>query len=402
MSPYSEDRLPGHERRRRELLAMLDTPEPSRSRALMPGIAAGAVLAVCTVAILAAQPWRDPRNLSPAGPVAGQDPTQGVPADAAKPGDPVPWDVANRTLAACLGQGRMAAASTPPTLASAPRASGPSPSEIASGWPASSPPGSGSPGTLPPPSMGDTLPSGTPPETGDMPMRTPMGGADATGLPRQSTGSTPLWWPTAGPTVGGPGGTGGPTVPPTWTPRPSGTSAAPDRPVWKVREPDAAFKPYFTAWEQDWTGALQPFVLGKAGKPDLVVCHGEQSPPELPAPTAADGTLAGVFEVRRSPASPRLSEPLAARLTSSTTWWGRTTGAVARVVVELPDGSTRGAVVRNGVWLANVPGEDIVPVRIRAYDAAGTLLHERAADPESLRCADAPTTKACGRRTHWG
>ncbi|MFF7247449.1 hypothetical protein ACFZBU_26475 [Embleya sp. NPDC008237] len=402
MSPYSEDRLPGHERRKRELLAMLDTREPSRSRALMPGIAAGAVLAVCTVAILAAQPWRDPRNLSPAGPVAGQDPTQGVPEDAAKPGDPVPWDVANRTLAACLKQGP-AAVYPSSTFESAPRASGLSPSEAASGWPASSPPGSGSSGTLPPASMGATLPSGTPPEIGDMPPRTPGGGADATGLPRRSTRSTSMWWPTGGSTVAGTPGSDGRPVAPTSTPRPSGASTAPDGSAWKVREPDAAFKPYFTAWEKDGTGVLRPFVLGKAGKPDLLVCHGEQSSPELPAPTAADGTLAGAFEVRRSQVlMPPTPEPLRMAMMSSTTWWGRTTGAVARVVVELPDGSTRGAVVRNGVWLANVPGEDIVPVRIRAYDAAGTLLHERAADPESLRCADAPTTEACGRRTHWG
>lgn len=79
MSPYSQDRLPGHERRRRELLAILDTGETSRARALMPGIAAGAVLAVCAAGILAAQPWQGPRDLAPAGPVTGQDPTRGCP-----------------------------------------------------------------------------------------------------------------------------------------------------------------------------------------------------------------------------------------------------------------------------------------------------------------------------------
>ncbi|MGW1992633.1 hypothetical protein [Embleya sp. NPDC001921] len=388
MSPYNQDRLPGHERRRRELLAILDTGETSRARALTPGIAAGAVLAVCAAGILVAQPWQGPRDLAPAGPVAGQDPTRGVPQDAAKPGDPVPWDVATRTLTACLELGRRTAVPPPP------------PTGFDAGGPTMSPPGSSAPGSAPP-SDGHTLPPGTPLNAADMPMRTPGDGTGPNGLPAQPPPTAVSWTPT------------GWIVPPTSTPRPTGITTAPDRRVWKVREPDAAFRPYFTAWEHDASGGLRPFVLGKADKPDLVVCHGEKSPPELPAPTAADGVLAGAFEVRRTlammlpgaqplPLDPAAAEPLPMVAPTPTTWWGRTTGAVARVVVELPDGRTVGAVVRNGVWFAAVPGNDVAPARIRAYDAAGALLHERVADAESLRCAQAPTTKSCGSRTHWG
>ncbi|MET7297751.1 hypothetical protein [Embleya sp. NPDC005575] len=392
MSPYSKDRLPGHEQRRRELLAILDTQGPSRSRALAPGIAAGAVLAVCAAGILVAQPWRGPQDLAPAGPVAGQDPTQGVPREAAKPGDPVPWDVATRTLASCLERGRRAAVPPPP------------PTGFDTGRPTISPPTAGAPETSGPPSAGHGLPPGTLPYSVDvrMPESTPEDPSGGHGLPPGST-PTPLHWPTFGVTVGTAGGAGGSIEPPVATRRPSGTATAPDGRVWKVGEPDTAFKPYFTAWEEDGSGVLRPFVLGKAGKPDLVVCHGELTPPELPAPTAAGGILAGEFEVRQGRTwTPPTAEPLRIGLMSSMTWWGRTTGAVARVVVELPDGSTVGAVVRNGVWLAGVPGNDVVPARIRAYDAAGTLLYERGADHESLRCANAPMTKACGSRTHWG
>ncbi|MFI6981378.1 hypothetical protein ACIBSV_22660 [Embleya sp. NPDC050154] len=390
MSPYSQDRLPGHERRRRELLAILDTGETSRGRALMPGVAAGAVLAVCAAGILAAQPWQGPQDLSPAGPVAGQDPIRGVPQDAAKPGDPVPWDVATRALNSCLELGRRAAVPPPP------------PTGFDPGGPTMPPPGARAPGSAPP-SIGHTLPPGTPlgADAGDLPAHTPGNAAGPYGPPPQSPPTAVSWTPT------------GWNVPPTSTPRPTDTATAPDRQVWKVREPDAAFRPYFTAWEHDAASGLRPFVLGKADKPDLVVCHGEKSPPELPAPTAADGILAGAFEVRRTqvmllpgaqplPLDPAAAEPLPMVAPTPTTWWGRTTGAVARVVVELPDGKTVGAVVRNGVWLATVPGNDTAPARIRAYDAAGALLHERVADAESLRCAQAPMTKSCGSRTRWG
>ncbi|MEU0938301.1 hypothetical protein [Embleya sp. NPDC005971] len=378
MSPYGEDRLPGHERRRRELLAMLDTDRPSRTRALLPGVAAGAVLVVCAGAILAAQPWRDPQHPTPAGPVVGQDPAQGVAREMAKPGDPVPWDVATRTLTACLAQGRRAA--VPP----------PQPTGFTAPPPTMPPPGSGAPGTAAPPSMGYTPPPGTPPAsavyTGDMPTRMPE-----KGLPTGST-ATPPGWPTQGS-----------IAPPGSSARPPGASAKPDPKLWQVREPDTAFKPYFTAWELVGDGELRPFVLGKAGEPGLVVCHGELSLPEFPTPKAADGLLAGAFEVRRTLAwTPPTVEPPRIALLSSTTWWGRTTGAVARVVVELPDGTTVGAVVRNGVWLASVPNSDTEPTRIRAYDAAGTLLDERTAARESLGCADAPSAASCGSRTHWG
>ncbi|GCE01339.1 hypothetical protein [Embleya hyalina] len=401
MSPYDEDRLPGHDRRRRELLAMLDPEQPGRHRALVPGIAAGAVLAICAVGVLAAQPWRGPENLSAAGPVTGQDPSQGVPRESAEAGDPVPWDVAARTLARCLDNGRRAAVPPPPPTGfgtSMPTWRPPE-ATMSPGGEQSLPPGvsfmeaSGPPMT-PPAWLGDAMPpTATGRPTGPNPSPPSSGGP--------AIGSGSLYGPATFP----PGVTvdGGPPPPLTASPTAHGartpSPAGPDASLWKVREPDSAFKPYFTAWEDLGGGMLRPLVVGKATMPGLVVCHGE-APPDFPAPTAADGTLAGPFEVRRSTLLGPVTDPPPAAAVS--TWWGRTTASVARIVVELPGGRTIDAVVRDGVWFAGVPGNLVAPPRIRAYDAAGALLGERTGDKESLRCATTPMTKGCGSRTHWG
>ncbi|MFE5333180.1 hypothetical protein ACFRCG_43030 [Embleya sp. NPDC056575] len=399
MSPYDEDRLPGHDRRRRELLAMLDTEPSGRHRALVPGIAAGAVLAMCAVGVLAAQPWRGPENLSAAGPVAGQDPSQGVPRESAKAGDPVPWDVASRTLATCLDNGRRAAVPPPPPTGFATSKPTWRPPEATmspgGGW--SPPPGVPlSEATVPPWSSDPVPPAGTGLPTGPN-MSPPSSGGLAIGSGSLYRPDEPATFPPGVVVDGGPPPplTASPTAHGARTPSPAG----PDASLWKVREPDSAFKPYFTAWEEMRSGVLRPMVVGKATKPGLVVCHGE-APPDFPAPTAADGTLAGPFEVRRSTLLGPVNDPPPASAVS--TWWGRTTASVARIVVELPDGRTIGAVVRNGVWFAGIPGNlDALP-HIRAYDAAGALLADRTGDTESLRCTTTPLTKGCGSRTHWG
>ncbi|MGC0422133.1 hypothetical protein [Embleya sp. AB8] len=414
MSPYHEDRLPGHERRRRELLAMLGEEGPGRGRALLPGIAAGAVLAVCAAGVLIAQPWQAPERLAAAGPVSGQEPGQGVPRDAAKAGDPVPWDVAEATLATCLASGRRGPDAPPGATRADPRWSRPSglPSAPSTGGPTSLP--GGGDASLPPGTSGTGTPASLPPGTGGSSLPPGTGG---TSLPPGAPGTpTAAWWtgtPSTGaasrpPSSSGPSASGDRQVRPMLASGGPGGATPTDRggvSPGPMLEPDAAYRPYFTAWQDDGRGGLRPLVLAKAARPGLLVCYGAGPAPEFPIPTAADGALAGAFEVRHGPESHPVSEyPAQATLFSSNTWWGRTTGTVARVVLDLSDGTTAGAVVRNGIWFAGVPTNAAAPTptRIRAYDAAGTVVGERTADDAALRCADAPGTKGCGSRTHWG
>ncbi|GAA4978258.1 hypothetical protein GCM10023205_52730 [Yinghuangia aomiensis] len=274
MSPYSEDRLPAHDRRRRELLAVLqaEAATPERRSPVIPVAAVAAVLTIAGAGVLVAKPWADGASPAQSGP--------GVPT--AQVGNPVPDDIAAKALASCLKEVR---------------------------W---DPPIDGPPTPMPKP------------------------------------------------------------VRPTATSLPVALPA----PVW-------VYKMVFTAWEPDGKGGLNPFVVAVSPKGDsLIGCHG---PEAASVPQLAIGPH-GEVPVSDSPIShseyqvpdPRLAGVGPDRPTDSVTLWGYAAPKVVRVDVTDPDGTVRGAVLRGGVWFVNgghgygSPGNG--PVRIRAYDASGTLL----------------------------
>lgn len=369
-------RMPEHERRRRELLAVLDAPEPPRRRATAL-VAAGVVLVLGAVTVAAVQPWAN-EELAPAGPQRGQDRDEGVPEESARVGDPVPWEVATRVLAACLVNGRRAAIPPPmPTM----RPDGP---------------GAGLP-TGPPSGIGSDTPTAT---TGGGPISPDDGRLSSTNGPLSSGGAGGTT--VAGSGEGDPYAGGGP-----WdrvaTPSPAdpGTMPplSPDASVWGVTEPDADFVPYFTAWEPSPAGGLRPYVLGKARGPGLVPCHvlgtGEASSPmpDLPAPIGAEGTLIGSVDIRQAAVYADTDHTPV----PTNTWWGRTASDAVRVTLTAPDGTVIGAVVRDGVWFADtssVAGDGFVA---RAYDAGGVPLPGTG----STMCTVRKRTEGCGPVTRW-
>ncbi|WP_406279444.1 hypothetical protein [Embleya sp. NBC_00896] len=365
MSPYEDDRLPGHERRRRELLTLLDVAEQPRrrTRVVVPFVAAGAVLAASGIGVVIADPWGGGRQSTvERGATRGQDPSMGVPKESARWGDPVPWDIATATLKSCLRKGREGAppraASMPPTQPPNPRKGMPSmPTEV-----------------LPPKSS-----PVTPPESPSGPLPLPTG---TMYLPKSSSG---------------------PLTPPPGTP-PSGMAVA-DRPLtteeaaveppplmddeppvaglhqrrrqaWEVTEADSAFKPYFTAWEPDGRGSLRPYVMGRAKQPTLVVCHGDNGAPDAPAPSQPDQWILETIETTYGVVyGPPPADNHVGALVAQTLW-GRAIAEVAKVEAELPDGSRHVAALRDGVWFISIPtpGSKESRVRIRAYDASGAEL----------------------------
>jgi hypothetical protein len=361
MSPYDEDRLPGHDRRRRELVALLDADEPARRRRLVPAIAAGAVLSLVTIGVLAAQRWGDPEHLPSAGPVRGQDPSVGVAEDSAKVGDRVPWDIATRTLATCLDNGSRYAV-TPPSPAGF---GGPTPPPQGT---SGTTPGSSSPSTWGPPPSGTGAPESKPSGTGapeSKPADFPSGAATTPGTTRPTNGEA-SFLPSAGAST------------PSSAER---TGGSPDPQLWQLTEPTSAFKPYFTAWEPNGIGGLRPFVLGKAHGPGLAVCHGIPPVPDFPFPTRADGVLTGPLDLRSAPVRGPDNGPI-----TSTTWWGRTTESVARIELTLRDGTVVPVVIRDGIWFANASSNTNLkpePPRIAAFDSTN---------------AELPDTT----RVHWG
>ncbi|MYV99744.1 hypothetical protein [Streptomyces sp. SID3343] len=365
MSSYDEDRLPGHDRRRRELVALLDADEPDRRRRLVPAVAAGAVLSLVAVGVVAAQRWGGPETLPSAGPTRGQDRSAGVPKDTAEVGDPVPWDIATRMLATCLDNGSRYAVSPPqPTGFDGPRPTG-SPSAKPTATQRSSGPSTGAATDLPtgatstqsssstwgaPPSgpgAPDAKPTGTSSDLPTAPATTPPGSGGQSYLP---------YLPSEKPSTRLPG---------------EHATGSPDPRVWQLREPASAFEPYFTAWEPDGAGGLRPFVLGKADGPGLVVCHGVPPVPDLPAPTRADGVLTGSLDSRQVPVRASNNGPI-----TSTTWWGRTTDKAVRIELTLRDGTVVPVVIRDGIWFGNTSNTTMPPEspQLTAFDRTNAVL----------------------------
>jgi hypothetical protein len=107
--------LPDRERRKAELMSMINEQRPKpapkklfTNRFLIPALAAASV-AACVgvgVAVQGGTGESGPAASGPAGLPGGQTPSEGVPREQAKPGDPVPWDVANQVFDKCMADVR--------------------------------------------------------------------------------------------------------------------------------------------------------------------------------------------------------------------------------------------------------------------------------------------------------
>ncbi|MCF2527919.1 hypothetical protein [Yinghuangia soli] len=409
MSPNHDDRLPGHDRRRRELMDLLEadeyTPEPRRIA--VPLMATAAVLVAAGVGVGVAQPWADGAQRSA---TAGE---AGVPRESAKPGDPVPADVAKAVLRTCMENGRKGG-SPPPMPTLSPTAKPPMPSMIPSAVPRPSDatptwPGSGASQLPPdapfysPPAASESgmagLP-GSPGSPGSVPGKTepPI----ASDLPAQMPASATIismpsgltWSPTAGQAwTPAPGVSWSPPpgVPTAWASAMGSGKPGSSAPMLRgLPEKESAYKPVFTAWEPDADGKLVPFVVGKANGPVVVPCRGEPSFPDGPLGWLTDDLNGAFSTFARTAASNGIAAVPAELPRTSFTLWGRAADNVARIEVTGPDGVLALAATRGGYWFAH--GEFGVGMRIgpdgkilsfggveatvRAYDGAGQLLRE--------------------------
>ncbi|MDI2125975.1 hypothetical protein [Yinghuangia seranimata] len=431
MSPYDEDRLPGHDRRRGELMALIDTDDADldraggRRRAVVPLVATAAVLATAAVGVVVARPWAsDGHNVSTAA-------DQGVPRDRAKPGDPVPAADAKAALKSCLGAMKNGSGSGGVSGGEAfgsasaipvPAKSGvPGPVPMKSGVPGPFGPGaSPSPGvpkgasepkptataTVPGFSTGGEYPPGFPSSVTDRPTTLPAyDPKDPAALPGGPSPSGP-GVAVASASVGplSPGMSPGPfTVPPV----PYG-----DPPVIKPVDPNTDYQPYFTAWRTNAKGGLEPFVLGRAaGQTGLLECTSFGGGQFVASAilVGADGRISGPIEVNMTAVPMELVDERPEVVNNRSALWGRVSADVARVDVTTPDGKVTRAVVRDGVWFAD--GDFPHPSKldpaagttaIRAYDAGGTLLAER--DNDEKICdtlIGVHVDPTCGPTTPW-
>ncbi|MEU8132740.1 hypothetical protein [Streptodolium elevatio] len=345
MSPYGDDRLPGHDHRRRQLMAVLGAEQAQAENArmsrhvLVPLVAGAAVIVASGVGVLAAEPWAD--GADGTGPAGYRVPGEtGIPRESARVGDPVPADVAGDALAACM---RNAAAQGKNTPAPGPVGGEQSPIRTA--------PPSGLP-TQPKPAPGTTTPPLSAPPANSSPEGKPSGSSTAPLMPP----------PPDSPTV-----TDGSLPPPH---------------VGRPPEKASAYRPILTTWIDDGAGGLTPFVIGKAHGPGTVACAGEaeRSYPVhlyLDERGAAD-TYPGIGENEFPSVKPGAVDPTDPSSVTSVTFWGYADPEIARVEVTSAGGPTVEAEVRNGVWAVNGPFAYAVAegrrTEIRAYDAQGTVL----------------------------
>ncbi|WTW93990.1 hypothetical protein OG216_11600 [Streptomycetaceae bacterium NBC_01309] len=350
MSPYSDDRLPGHDYRRRQLMAALDADQAQTDsvgmsrRVAVPLAATAAVIVASGVGVLAAQPWADGADSTGVSSLVPGE--TGVPRESARVGDPVPGDLAGAALTGCLKNG----------------------AETAREWNGG--------GNAPPPS----------PLT---PYQTPMGTAPPTGLPTETKpgpglSSPPASGPPANsspdPKPSGPSGT--PAMPPPPDSRSGGKPGHQPPHLGKLPEKTSAYRPVLTAWVDNGAGGLTPFVIGKARGPGVVACVGEakkseplnmyldEREPEATEPRIGDNEFPAL-----KPGTTNSTDPSSV---SSVILWGYADPEVARVEVSTEGGPPVPADVRNGAWAVNGPFAYSVAddrrTEIRAYDASGTLL----------------------------
>jgi hypothetical protein len=161
--------------------------------------------------------------------------------------------------------------------------------------------------------------------------------------------------------------------------------------MWEVTEPDSAYQPYFTAWEPDGKGSFNPYVIGRSGSPGLIVCHGENTRPDFPAPTVPDGWLHEAADNTQG----TVYGPSRGNMIGETvahTQWGRASAAVGRITLTL-DGTTSDAVIRNNMWFISVPAKDsdIAPLpKITVYDKKGKVLADNLGSAPSPVCYRTP------------
>ncbi|WP_436774835.1 hypothetical protein [Yinghuangia sp. YIM S09857] len=347
MSPYSDDRLPAHDFRRRQLMAALDADETraegarTSRRVLVPLAATAAVIVASGIGVLAAEPWAD--GADGTGPTSYRVPGEnGVPRESARVGDPVPGDVAAPALATCLKKG---AATT-------------------QSWAG---------GDNPPPSGMGVFP-------------TPIGSGPPTGLPTQTKPGPGL----SSPPMPGPPVDSGPEAKPSGgsatallPPPPDGPEGQKPQPLGRLPEKASAYHPVLTSWIDGGDGRIVPFVIGKALGPGIVACVGEPS----------DSQPLSHYLDQRDPSDlgPRIGDnefpslkpgtnPQDPASVGSVTLWGFADPEVARVEVSTSGGPPVRAEVRNGAWAVNGPFPysvvDDRRVEIRSYDANGTILSQ--------------------------
>ncbi|MGA4539254.1 hypothetical protein ACPA54_04600 [Uniformispora flossi] len=351
--------LPNRDRHRFQLLAAIDHLETSRTRRhryAAPAIATAAVIVAGSVGFVALD--RDAGTPRPTSGAAGQGSTAGVDKEHARPGDPVPMAVAKQVLKTCFGFADEVVKGPPqPTpsgtgIANVPTRTSPT----GTGGTASVPNGAGagsstalpaSPGSLPPDPSGLPEVPRFPQFRASPPSSTGIDGGNRTG---PSTMRNLL--------VGAHG-------------------------PWDLPEAESSYRPFFTAWESDGAGGLNPYVLAKADGPGLLLCRGPEARPNVPAMVARTPWLYEPIEAERLQVSAPMDADMEFPLLADTNW-GRAIPDVVRVTVTYSGGTVVDAVVRDGVWFASTPAaafadpkraRDEIPI-VTAYDAAGKELYK--------------------------